>query len=527
MKTDNQCYLLAIDLGTMSCKVAIFSNAGKLINRARADLTIHYPQPMWIEAVPDDWWTIVIKLIKETLDASKIPVNQIAGIGLCGLMHALVPVDRQGNAIDRAMLWMDQRCKPQAEWMIQNFGEEIRQLAGHLPSTTTSAAKLLWLKENRPDVVERTYKFLLAKDYIRLKLTGEFATDVSDSSGTSLIDRGGRDWSVEMLEEIIGVSAEKMPIIRQSTDIAGYVTQQAAAETGLAQGTPVVVGGSDVLATLLGANIYAPRRVCLYMGTAAWMVMSAETDDCKPKVLGHLPLRKQRGSKEGEASRIHPFSEDVRPRYRWLGATATLGASVKWYKEVLGQAEASQAEKNGVDPYVDIEREAAKAPPGASGLLFIPHLCGERAVKHNPDAKGTLFGLTLAHQKRHIIRAIMEGNAYIIRQLFDVQKDSDEITEILTVGGGAKSPLWREIIANVTGKTVLAPRIFEASSLGVAILAGVGTGILNSARESANAWVNITNRIEPDPTLMQKYEKSYGLYRDLDAALQKFYPRVE
>ena len=234
------------------------------------------------------------------------------------------------------------------------------------------------------------------------------------------------------------------------------------------------------------------------------MTMSAKTDD-----------------------KIHPFSEDVRLRYRWLGATATLGACVKWYKEVLGQAEASQAEKNGIDPYVEIEREAAKAPPGAGGLIFIPHMMGERAIKHNPDAKGTLFGLTLGHQKRHIIRAILEGNAYIIRHLFDVQKDSDEITEILTVGGGAKSPLWREIIANVTGKTVLTPQIFEAASLGVAILAGVGTGVLNSVQEAANAWVRIIDRIEPDSTLMEKYEKSYKLYRDLDATLQKFYPRVE
>jgi xylulokinase len=306
------------------------------------------------------------------------------------------------------------------------------------------------------------------------------------------------------LEDIIGVSAEKMPIIRQSTDIAGYVTQQAAAETGLAQGTPVIVGSSDVLATLTGANIYAPRRVCLYMGTAAWIAMSAETDD-----------------------RIHPFSEDVRLRYRWLGATATLGAGLKWYKEVLGQAEASQAEKSGIDPYVDIEREAAKAPPGAGGLIFIPHLMGERAIKHNPDAKGTLFGLTLGHQKRHIIRAIMEGNAYIIRHIFDVQENSDEITEILTVGGGAKSPLWREIIANVTGKVVLAPRIFEAASVGIAILASVGIGVLNNIQETTNAWVHIADRIEPDPALTQEYEKSYRLYRDLDTALQKFYPRVE
>lgn len=502
MNSDYQSYFLAIDLGTMSCKVAIISDAGEVISLARAELPIYYPQPTWVEAVPDDWWATVVRLVKEVLENSGIHNTQIAGIGLCGLMHALVPVDSEGNALDRAMLWMDQRCKPQAEEMKEHYGERILQLIGVLPRTTTSAPKLLWLKQNKPDIVERTHKFLLAKDYIRLKLTGEFATDISDAGGTSLLDRKAGEWSRGMLEEVIGVSYEKMPVISQSTDIAGYVTPRAAAETGLVTGTPVVVGSSDVRATLIGANIYAPRRVCLYMGTAAWMCMSLHTDDQPPT-----------------------SSDDVMMTTRWLGATATLGASIRWFKDVLGEPETSQAERNGIDPYIALEREAAEAPPGAGGLIFLPHLMGERAIKHNPDAKGTIFGLTLAHQKQHLIRAILEGNAYLIRQLLDSHTDI-EITEILTIGGGAKSLLWRNIIANVTGKSVLVPHIFEAAALGVAILAGVGTGLLNSVRETAHAWVRIADKHEPDSKIVQQYEKCYRLYCDLDVALQEFYPRV-
>jgi len=497
---NKQRYFLSIDIGTMSCKVAIFSDAGELIGFAKSETPIYYPQPTHVEANPGDWWEIVKKLIKQVLAETKISSDQIVCIGLCGLMHALIPVDISGNAVDRAMLWMDQRCKPQCEWMVKNFGENILQYTGRYPSTTTSAAKLLWIQQHKPDVIEKTHKFLLAKDYIRLKLTGEFATDVTDSGGTSLLDKDSKNWSDETLEEIIGVPREKMPVIRQSTDIAGCVIPQAARETTLAEGTPVVIGASDVYATLVGANIYAQHRVCLYMGTAAWMVMSLHSAAEKP------------GENEYDVMRT-----------RWLGATATLGATVKWYKDVIGHAEVMQAERMNIDPYILVAAEAEKSEPGAGGIIFLPHMMGERAIRHNPDAKGVFFGLTLAHQKCNLIRAILEGNAYLIRHLLDNSGRMDEIDEIFVVGGGAKSYLWRQIIADVTKKPVLAPQIFESASLGVAILAGVGIGVFRSTRETANRWVKIGDKKEPNSARASQYENNYRLYRELDAALQKFW----
>jgi len=524
---NKQPYFLSIDLGTMSCKVAIFNDSGELISLAKSETPIYYPQPTHVEANPGDWWEIVKKLINQVLADAQISSDQIVCIGLCGLMHALIPVDISGNVVDRAMLWMDQRCKPQCEWMATNFGEKIHQYTGRYPSTTTSAAKLLWIKQNKPEVIEKTHKFLLAKDYIRFKLTGEFATDVTDSGGTSLLDRKTQNWSGEILEEVIGVPKEKMPLIRQSTDIAGGVTPQAAAETTLTEGTPVIVGSSDVYATLVGANIYAQHRVCLYMGTAAWMCMSLHSEAENP------------GDEEYDVVRT-----------RWLGATATLGATVKWYKDVIGLAEVMQAEKMKIDPYILISAEAEKSEPGAGGIIFLPHMMGERAIRPNPDAKGVFFGLTLAHQRCHLIRAILEGNAYLIRHLLDESGRMEEIVafgwesrrkpqgvglyrgfserkratgEIFTVGGGAKSPLWRQIIADVTGKPVLAPQILESASLGVAILASVGIGAFKSVRETAKGWVKIGDRQEPNSEHAEQYEDNYRLYRELDATLQKFW----
>ena len=388
--TTSQPYFLSIDLGTTSAKVLIVRSDGVVVSHARAEFRLHHPQPTWAEVDPDDWWDTVVALIHRVLDGSKLDSEAIVVIGVSGLMHALVPVDRNGNALDRPMLWMDQRCKPQRDWMVERFGDEIAKITGGHPSTTTSSPKLRWLVENRSDVIDRTHRFLLAKDFIRLKLTGEFATDVSDSRGTSLLDQATGDWSKPLLEEIIGVSADKMPPIRQSTEIAGNLTKSAATATRLRQGTPMVVGACDVTSTRLGGNAYVPNRIYLYMGTAAWMVRSKvrETD-----------------------------SEEM--NLQWLGATATLGATMKWFKEVLGESEVADAVKGGIDPYERLEQIALGSPPGSTGLIFIPHLMGERAPKHNPDAKGGYCGLTLAHRKPHLIRAILEGNAYLIRHILD------------------------------------------------------------------------------------------------------------
>jgi xylulokinase len=468
-------HFLAIDLSTAACKALIFSSGGDPVGEAYREMPLFHPQPDWVEADARDWWRLTVECIRESLDRSQVKASRIAGIGVCGLMHALLPVDRSGEPLDRVMLWMDQRCKPQCEWMASKVG----QFTDRKPSTTVSAPKLRWIVENKPELIDKTYKFMFGKDYVRLKLTGEYATDLSDLGGTALLDRNRGDWAVDVLR-LIGVPEGKMLPVRESTDITGYVTKKAAAETGLEPGTPVVIGASDVRGTFIGANVYVPGRTCLYMGTAAWIVTCPE-----------------------------------RGTTCWVGSTATWGAGLRWYREMFHDTRS----------YSDLDAAAANVNPGADGLIFFPHLMGERGPKHNPHAKGAIFGLTLAHRREHVYRAILEGNAYLIRHIID-NRDADRIGDILAAGGGAKSRLWRRIIASVTRKTVFAPKVAETTALGAAILAAVGTGYFATVEEAAESWVKVLDGCAPENTLTDKYDRMYDLYRRIDASLEPFYPEA-
>ena len=468
-------HFLAIDLSTAACKALVFNSAGDPVGGAYREMPLFHPQPDWVEADAQDWWRLTVECIRESLDRSHVRASRIAGIGVCGLMHALLPVDRSGEPLDRVMLWMDLRCKPQCQWMADN----VSQFTDRRPSTTVSAPKLRWIVENKPELIDKTHKFMFGKDYVRLKLTGEYATDVSDISGTALLDRNRGYWAVDVLR-IIGVPEDKMLPVRESTDIAGCVTQEAAAETGLEPGTPVVIGASDVRGTFIGANVYVPGRTCLYMGTAAWIVTCPE---------------------EGTT--------------HWVGSTATWGASLRWYREMFHDTRS----------YSHLDAAAMNINPGADGVIFFPHLMGERGPRHNPHAKGAIFGLTLAHRREHILRAILEGNAYLIRHIIE-KYGTNRIGDILAAGGGAKSRLWRQIIASVTHKTVLAPKVADTTALGAAILAAVGTGFFATVEEAAESWVKVLDGCAPENTLTDKYDRMYDLYRRIDASLEPFYPEI-
>jgi len=466
----NKDYFMAIDLSTTACKVLIFNSDGVPVAETHRAMPLFYPKPDWIEADANDWWRLTVECIREALQQS--PSSQIACIGVCGLMHVMVPVSASGEPLDRVMLWMDQRCKSQCEWIKNKTSDRL------IP-TYLSAPKLRWILENKPEVVDKTYKFMFGKDYIRMKLTGEFATDESDAGGSALFDGKNKRWSSEMLK-LIGISEDKMLPIRNSTDIAGHVTKSAAEKTGLAVRTPVVIGASDVRSTLIGINIHTPNRVCLYMGTAAWVSISDE-----------------KGS------------------LNWGGATATFGVGLRWCREMFDES---------MD-YPDMVKLAQDVPPGSDGLIFFPHLMGERWPKFNSYARGTIFGLTLSHQKKHVIRAILEGNVYLIRQIIEGY-GIDRIENITATGGGAKSELWLQIISDVTQKTVSVPRVTEATALGGAMLAGVGIGAFATLDEAMNQWVHIHDVCFPDAKLKGIYDKMYDLYRRMDNDLEKYYPEV-
>ncbi|MEA3345920.1 MAG: FGGY family carbohydrate kinase [Chloroflexota bacterium] len=492
-------YLLGLDQGTTTCRAVLYDLEAHVLGEAYREVHPRHPHPTWAEVDPEDWWRATASVIREALEGARVDARQIVSIGLCALLHAAVPVDREGQPLARAMLWMDQRCQPQVEWMIQEHGAEIEAVmgTGRRPSTTVTAPKLRWWLENRPEIIRRTYKFLWPKDFIRYRLTGTMASDPTDAGGAFLL-HPERRWATEIMN-IIGVPAEKLPPMLEPYKVAGQVTSQAAQETGLAEGTPVVAGCGDTLATLIGANANQPGRGCLYIGTAAWLNLGSFSRYFAP------PQARSSGQR------------------RWsFGAAATTGATVKWFRDLVS----GYPEGGGVRELLDYEplfEEAATVEPGADGLIFLPHLMGERGL-NNPYAKGVLFGLTLAHGRHHLMRAILEGSAYFLRQL--IERGGEPLEEMVVVGGGAKSPLWRQIFADVTGVRVISPRILETGALGAAILAGVGIGIYPDVAEAAERLVEIVSDHPPNPRWQERYEAMYRIYRELEDRVAPLYPQV-
>ena len=489
-------YLLAIDQGTTTCRAVLYDLEAQIIAEAYREVCPYHPQLAWAEVEPEDWWQATVAVIHEALSHSGTDPSRIAGVGLTALHHAAVPVDEAGQPLARAMLWMDQRCQPQVEWMIQKHGAEIEAIMGpgSQPSTTLTAPKLRWWLENQPNTIQRTYKFLWPKDFMRYRLTGVMASDPTDAWGAFLL-HPERRWATEIMD-IIGISSDKLPPMLEPYEVAGYVTAQAARETGLAEGTPVSTGCGDTLATLIGANA-KPGRGCLYIGTAAWLNLGT--------FMRYLTLPQER------------------PNLR-LGSsvTATTGATVKWFRDLVS----SHPHKRGMRKLLDYEAlfdGAATVEPGAEGLIFLPHLMGERGL-NNPYAKGVFFGLTLTHGWQHLMRAVLEGSAYFLRQL--IERAREPVEEMVTVGGGAKSPLWRQIFADVTGVRVLVPRILETGTLGAAILAGVGVGLYPSVTEAAERLVEIVSDHPPDPRWRERYNRVYHVYRQLEERVAPLYRQV-
>ncbi len=464
------------------CKVALCASDGELMALARRAVGVRHAQPFWADVDADSWVRAVWDLVPQVLRESGVDGARVEAVGLSGLMHALVPTSSDGAALAPAMLWMDQRCRAECEVLIAEHGDRIQELGAPLPRTTTSAAKLYSLRLHDPDIVDATHKFLLPKDYLRLKLTGEWATDPSDAGGTAMLaSRDELRWAEEYVRDILGVSPSKLPDIAASTDIGGRLTEEAADALGLAAGIPVAVGASDVRCTIAGMGIHDPGRRCLYMGTAAWIA---------------------RGPEEGGGAT------------RFLGATATFGAALKWCAETIcPNADADES-------YTEVERLAAGAPAGADGLTFLPHLNGERGPYYEPAASGSYLGLTLAHGREHMCRAVLEGTACHIRHILE-ERDTADGGELWCVGGGVRTGLWLRAIADVTGRAVVIPRQPEAGLLGASMIASVAVGRYDSVEAVGDAWVAEGQRIEPRPS--PAYERAYRRYRALDEAMRPNY----
>ena len=484
-------YVMGIDLGTTTCRCAIFDLCGTEIASAYREILVRYPRPLWAEVDPETWWLSTVEVVREALDRSSIAPDQIAGVGLSGLMHAPVLLDADGQPLVPAMLWMDQRCAPQCAAMSR---EQLALGAIKMTerfSPTHTAPKLRWLADMQPEVLARVRELLLPKDFVRYRLTGAICTDVTDAGGTGLFDdeRGEWDWEAVRLAHM---PPDILPPVRPSWATGGHVTPQAARATGLAPGTVVAVGGGDTSCTLTGVGALVTGEVCIYLGTAAWIAL------------------------------VDGAAQAGRPSIGSFGATATTGAALRWVRDLLAGAGGA----GGSDSYNTLTQQAGEVTAGAEGLFFLPHLMGERGPQADPLARGALIGLTLRHGRPQMVRAILEGTAFHLRRLLEAQVSEHwstiKPTAGVACGGAARSPLWMQLLADITGMAVRVPAVVEAGVLGAAILGGVAAGILTrdtASSQMAHAGPTYT----PNPALAPRYNALYARYCQVDDMLAPWF----
>jgi xylulokinase len=502
-------YLLGIDVGTTGTRALLIDESGNLVGSATNDYPMYTPRPQWAEQDPEDWWQATIQSVRQVLHTSHVDLAQIAGMGLTGQMHGMVMLDAQGRVLRRCIMWNDQRTAAQCEWIMNTIGRErFLDLTLNLALPGFTAPKIIWTRENEPEVYAQASKVLLPKDYIRYRLTGVYATEVSDASGTVLLDVSGRRWSTTTLEEL-GIPAEWMPPCVESPEVTGTVSHQVAELTGLPVGLPVVGGAGDQAASGVGTGIVEPGLVSVTLGTSG--VVFAYTD---------MPNRDPQG-------RLHTFCHAVPGRWHVMGVTLSAGGSFRWARDTLGMAEKNVALLSGVDPYEILTAEAANAPAGCEGLVFLPYLTGERTPYPDPNARGTFVGLTLRHDKRHLIRAVLEGVAYSLRDSIELFRDLGiPIQQVRATGGGARSVMWRQVLADVFGTELVTINITDSSAYGAALLAGVGSGVYDSVSQACNAAVKIVDRIEPIAENQGIYNEFYPVYRSLYRSLKPAFDAV-
>ncbi|MEN6548136.1 MAG: xylulokinase [Armatimonadia bacterium] len=496
-------YLMGIDVGTSGTKTIIVNDKGKIIARATVEYPLYSPHPGWSEQDPADWWQATVESIRQVLAQAKLTGKQIVGIGLSGQMHGSVFLDCSGQVIRRALLWNDQRTAPQCDFITGKVGRKTIIAETCNPVLTGfQAPKIIWLRDHEPENYERLAQVLLPKDYIRYRLTGDFATEVSDASGTALFNVPERRWSKAILDKL-SLPHEWFPRVYESPEVTGGVSKAVAALTGLKEGTPVVGGGGDQAAGGVGNGIVEPGAVSCTTGTSG--VVFAYLD--QPVMDDKL--------------RTHTFCHAVPGKWHVMGVMLAAGGSLRWLRDTMFSEEKQVAAQLGVDPYELITAEATKAPVGSEGLLFLPYLTGERCPHPDPYARGVFFGLALRHEKRHLARAVLEGVAFGLRDSFDLIAGLGlDMPQVRASGGGARSKVWRQIQADVSGREMSTINVDEGAAFGAALLAGVGARIYPDVVTACRQTIKVKDTMQPDDSSAAKYEQLYDLYKRLYAHLK-------
>jgi xylulokinase len=485
---------LGIDLSTTGAKALLIDKEGQVVGSATTALGLSTPRPLWSEQEPRDWWQATTMSIRSVLAEANVPSGFIEAIGLTGQMHGLVLLDDRGEVLRPAILWNDQRCGEQCDEIRARVGEErLIRITGNDALTGLTAPKIMWVEKYEPEIHRRMRHVLLPKDYIRFRLTGKFAVDKADGSGTMLFDLAKRNWSREILDSL-NISPEWLPETFEGPQITGEVTDEAASATGLKPGTPVVAGGGDQSAQAIGVGAIQPGILAVTLGTSGVVFAATES-----------PLVEPQG-------RLHAFCHALPDRWHLMGVMLSAAGSLQWYRDAL----APQAS------FEDIITEAAEVAAGSEGLLFLPYLSGERAPHPDPLARGSWVGLTLRHRRGHLTRAVLEGVAFGLREIFTLMEGVGlgAVDQVRVSGGGARSTVWRQILADVLGVELVTVDTTEGAAYGAALLAGIAVGAWADIASACAQTINATERVTPNAKNVQRYSQMYKQYEMLYPALK-------
>ena len=491
--------VLGIDSSTTATKAVLIDESGAVRGIGVAEYAFAVPRPLWSEQDPGLWWDGTVAAVRSVLASTGVTGADIDAIGLTGQMHGAVLLDEAGDVLRPALLWNDQRTSAECDAIRRSVGpERLVSITGNDALTGFTAPKLVWVREHEPDAWRRIAHVLLPKDYVRLRLTGEYAVDKADGAGTLLFDLAARDWSAEILSAL-EIDPAWMPRTWEGPEITGSITAEAAAATGLRPGTPVVAGGGDQAANAVGVGAVVPGVVALSLGTSG--VVFATTD---------APLFEERG-------RVHAFCHAVPGRWHMMSVMLSAAGSLRWFRDALAP---------GVE-FADLAATAAEVPAGSDGLWFLPYLSGERSPYPDPFARGAFVGLTLAHDRRHLTRAVLEGVAFGLRDGLDLMVGAGmpAPAQIRASGGGTASGLWRQILADVLGAEIATVNTVEGAAYGAGLLAAVGAGWYPSVEAAAASLVTATPAASPGPD-SAAYAEAHAVYRDLYPALAPLFPRM-
>ena len=500
------CYL-GIDIGTSGTKTLAIDVSGNVLAESVAEYPVHQPRPGWTEQDPEDWWKATVKTVRAVIRKANLKPDSVKAIGLSGQMHGSVFLDAKGQVIRNALLWNDQRTAAECEQITTAAGgrKNLIKMVANPALTGFQAPKILWLRNNEKRHFDKLAKVLLPKDDIRRRLTGDFVTEVSDASGTLLLDVVKRKWSKRLLGKL-ELDEQILPRVVESDEVTGTLTEEAAKKLGLTTKCKVVGGAGDCAAGAVGNGVVRKGILSTSIGTSG--VMFVHSDEPQYDATG----------------RLHTFCHAVNGKWHMMGVNLTSGGSLQWWVDSILQGLTGITSKNR---YAAATTEAAAIAAGSDGLLFLPYLNGERTPHADPNARGSFVGMNPTHTRGHMTRSVMEGVTYALRDSLDIIQALDvPVRQIRASGGGSKNPMWRQMQADVFGKKITTLEVEQGPAFGVALLAAVGDGAYRSIESACKATIKIAEETPANRVATKQYNQLFPIYRELYGQLKDSMTRI-